>query len=367
MRNYLKEEPTRNYDYAEAGGKPYIIIRDKDGSTKKILIDKNAKYYNDLKKDIEDQGTTFDELRSEYIRRREKASKKEEEKEPPKQEQPKQEAPKQKPQSADIRGGDDKVDGYGKPKVDYTKKEPEPPKTKPIEVTPHTDTKTEPPKQAPRPRQTPQQKAGLPKSVPAAFVPDVVKYQKARQKAITSGNQKQMDKVRNDGMAIWAKLYGPGGKKELKYPTARQKEIFKQHSSNTTNQGSSGTLTSSQKDEILKRGAEARQSIEKEAQKRGIPKMDDKKLLGKVGAGVKFESTNIVKEPYDLILEYLLENGHADTIDEANYIMLKLDSQSIQTIVENVQGGPILPGEKGKKVYPKGKEPKPTGAQLPKV
>ena len=367
MRNYLKEEPTRNYDYAEAGGKPYIIIRNKDGSTKKILIDKNAKYYNDLKKDIEDQGTTFDELRSEYIRRREKASKKEEEKEPPKQEQPKKEAPKQKPQSADIRGGDDKVDGYGKPKVDYTKKEPEPPKTKPIEVTPHTDTKTEPPKQAPKPRQTPQQKAGLPKSVPAAFVPDVVKYQKARQKAITSGNQKQMDKVRNDGMAIWAKLYGPGGKKELKYPTARQKEIFKQHSSNTTNQGSSGTLTSSQKDEILKTGAEARQSIEKEAQKRGIPKMDDKKLLGKVGAGVKFESTNIVKEPYDLILEYLLENGHADTIDEANYIMLKLDSQSIQTIVENVQGGPILPGEKGKKVYPKGKEPKPTGAQLPKV
>ena len=167
-----------------------------------------------------------------------------------------------------------------------------------------------------------------------------------------------MDKVRNDGMAIWAKLYGPGGKKELKYPTARQKEIFKQHSSNTTNQGSSATLSPSQ---------EAGQSLEKEAQKRGIPKMDDKKLLGKVGAEVKFESTNIAKEPYDLILEYLLEKGHADTIDEANYIMLKLDSQSIQTIVENVQGGPILPGEKSKKVYPKGKEPKPTGAQLPKV
>ena len=159
-------------------------------------------------------------------------------------------------------------------------------------------------------------------------------------------------------MAIWAKLYGPGGKKELKYPTARQKEIFKQHSSNTTNQGSSATLSPSQ---------EAGQSLEKEAQKRGIPKMDDKKLLGKVGAEVKFESTDIAKEPYDLILEYLLENGHADTIDEANYIMLKLDSQSIKTIVENVQGGPILPGEKGKKVYPKGKEPKPTGAQLPKV
>ena len=357
MRNYLKEEPTRNFDYAEAGGKPYIIIRNKDGSTKKVLIDKNAKYYNDLKKDVESRGTTFDKLRDEFIRRKEQASKKEEENEPPKQQQP-----NQKPQVPDIRGGDGKT-RYGDRTPIEPKKEPDPKPDPKTEQKPQE----EPPKQAPKPRQTPQQKAGLPKSVPVALVPDVVKYQKARQKAVASGDQAQMDKVRNDGMAIWAKLYGPGGKKELKYPNAKQKEIFKQHSSNTTNQGSSGTLTSSQKTEILRRGAEARQSIEKEAQKRGIPKMDDKKLLGKVGAEVKFESTNIAKEPYDLILEYLLEKGHADTIDEANYIMLKLDSQSIQTIVENVQGGPILPGEKGKKVYPKGKEPKPTGAQLPKV
>jgi len=32
---------------------------------------------------------------------------------------------------------------------------------------------------------------------------------------------------------------------------------------------------------------------------------------------------------------------------------------------ENVESGPTLPGEKGKRVYPKGQEPKPTGAKLP--
>ncbi|AOV60299.1 hypothetical protein S820908_152 [Synechococcus phage S-CAM9] len=32
---------------------------------------------------------------------------------------------------------------------------------------------------------------------------------------------------------------------------------------------------------------------------------------------------------------------------------------------ENVMGGPVLPGEKGKKVYPRGQGPRPTGAQLP--
>lgn len=317
----------------------------------------NGVFHEIAKSEYDKQQFKDDLARYEKARGAEQLKKDSEKVQSSKTEDPKQEAPKEKPQLPDIRGGDGKTK-YGDGTPIETKKEPEPPKEKPQQ---------EPPKQAPKPKQTVQQKAGLPKSVPAAVVPDVVKYQKARQKAVSSGDQTQMDKVRNDGMAIWAKLYGPGGKKELKYPSAKQKEIFKQQSSNTTNQGSSGTLTSSQKTEILRRGAEARQSIEKEAQRRGIPKMDDKKLLGKVGAGVKFESTNTAKEPYDLILEYLLEKGHADTIDEANYIMLKLDSQSIQTIVENVQGGPILPGEKGKKVYPKGKEPKPTGAQLPKV
>jgi len=37
----------------------------------------------------------------------------------------------------------------------------------------------------------------------------------------------------------------------------------------------------------------------------------------------------------------------------------------VMVACENVEKGPILPGEKGKRVYPKGQEPKPTGAKLP--
>jgi len=341
MKNYLKEEPTRNYDYAEAGGKPYIIIRNKDGSTTKLLIDKNAKYYNDLKRDVERSGTNFNKLRDDFIRRKEAQANSQQE--PPKQNPPRQEPPKQNPPRQEP------------PKQNPPRQDPprqDPPRQDPPRQDPP---RQDPPRQdPPRPRQTPQQKAGLPASVPAAFVPDVVKYQKARQKAVASGDQKQMDKVRDSGMAIWAKLYGPGGKRELKYPTDRQKEIFKQHSSNTTSQTnqptsqtnqptsqtSSATLSPSQRSEILQRGAAARQSLETDAQQRGIPKMDDKKLLGKVGAQVKFakESTNITKEPYDLVLEYLLSEGHADTLDEANYIMLKMDSENIQKIVEAGEG-----------------------------
>jgi hypothetical protein len=39
-------------------------------------------------------------------------------------------------------------------------------------------------------------------------------------------------------------------------------------------------------------------------------------------------------DAYDLVLEYLFVTGHADTVQEANYIMMQMDSQSIGTIVE---------------------------------
>jgi hypothetical protein len=39
-------------------------------------------------------------------------------------------------------------------------------------------------------------------------------------------------------------------------------------------------------------------------------------------------------DAYDLVLEYLLDNGHVDSVDEAHYVMLEMDSQTIQSIVE---------------------------------
>jgi hypothetical protein len=42
-------------------------------------------------------------------------------------------------------------------------------------------------------------------------------------------------------------------------------------------------------------------------------------------------------EPYDVILNYLLSKGHADTLDEANYIMLEMDETAISTIIEQYE------------------------------
>ena len=52
----------------------------------------------------------------------------------------------------------------------------------------------------------------------------------------------------------------------------------------------------------------------------------------------------------------------ADYLDSAaDYV----DSGEMKA--ESVESGPILPKEKGKRVFPKGKEPKPTGAKLPTI
>ena len=43
-------------------------------------------------------------------------------------------------------------------------------------------------------------------------------------------------------------------------------------------------------------------------------------------------------DAYDLVLEYLLNNGHVDTVEEAHYVMMEMPAETIQTIVEGAVG-----------------------------
>jgi hypothetical protein len=57
------------------------------------------------------------------------------------------------------------------------------------------------------------------------------------------------------------------------------------------------------------------------------PKESDKK-------SDKKSETNESYDAYDLVLEYLFDNGHADTLAEAEYLMTELDESFIQSLVE---------------------------------
>ena len=46
-------------------------------------------------------------------------------------------------------------------------------------------------------------------------------------------------------------------------------------------------------------------------------------------------------EAYDIVLDYLVSEGHADTVDEAHYVMMQMDAEYIQDIVEKYPEKPI--------------------------
>jgi len=67
-------------------------------------------------------------------------------------------------------------------------------------------------------------------------------------------------------------------------------------------------------------------------------------LGGRLGAALSGKTSDFkFKEAYDVVLEYLLSGGHAETVEEANYIMMQMDQNTIQSIVESpsfeVKGG----------------------------
>ena len=58
--------------------------------------------------------------------------------------------------------------------------------------------------------------------------------------------------------------------------------------------------------------------------------------LDMIKKGKKFENY----EPYHIVLGYLLSEGHADTINEAHYVMTQMDDQTVQEIVA-LDEGPV--------------------------
>ena len=59
---------------------------------------------------------------------------------------------------------------------------------------------------------------------------------------------------------------------------------------------------------------------------------------GKSIPGFKYKKESY--EPYHIVLGYLLSEGHADTINEAHYVMTQMDDQTVQEIVA-LDEGPI--------------------------
>jgi len=80
---------------------------------------------------------------------------------------------------------------------------------------------------------------------------------------------------------------------------------------------------------------------------KGAGKSKSEQELSAVKAGV--EASKVKKEEYDaydLVLEYLLSQGHVETVEEALYVMMEMDAEVIQDIVSEAaepRGGGSAP------------------------
>ena len=52
------------------------------------------------------------------------------------------------------------------------------------------------------------------------------------------------------------------------------------------------------------------------------------------------KASSFKPEAYDVVLDYVLSEGHADSVEEAHYVMTQMDAETIQTIVEVLGGRP---------------------------
>ena len=294
-------------DYSRKDGKPGFTRRNKDGSTTFISLEdleregKKEQFLRDLEKNT---GKTFQQWEDSWLKRRGEAQLKRD------AEKLKAQSQAQQPQSHDLRGGDAKVDGYGKPKVDYTKIKVEPYKE------PETTPPTTPPTSAPK-NLTPQQRAYGPGS----------KLSKAQQAANLEYDRKRY-KLDDKGNPIIGKL-----RTDPKEARAARNFGLKKNIENFPNQ-----RVFVRPDDEPKKSA-----TDKTSSGAGSYAAYQNNVLKNIGSDYGRLPQNTIKpvakrtmkkEAYDVVLDYLLSEGHVDTVEEAHYVMLQMTSEHVQDIVE---------------------------------
>jgi hypothetical protein len=84
--------------------------------------------------------------------------------------------------------------------------------------------------------------------------------------------------------------------------------------------------------DALNKPAPANSALAKEQERR-------KREAEKAGKEAQAQTVNASYEydAYDLVLEYLFSQGHVETLEEANYVMLVMDAETIGSIVEECE------------------------------
>ena len=205
-----------------------------------------------------------------------------------------------KPQSADIRGGDDKVDGYGNPKVDYTKPQPQ---SQSLPVEPYTPPTTTPPT-APTPAKTY-------KVDGEDMTAERIRQEYDKRRYNKDGTLKPLKDLGD------ASGFGDRANRAV-FPNQRVTRRMQQQTPSNAATG----------------GVNPRAGSYAMMQKANMDNLTSNFGASPVGTIKPVAKRPMKQEAYDLVLDYLLSEGHVDTVEEAHYVMLQMTSEHVQDIVE---------------------------------
>ena len=198
----------------------------------------------------------------------------------------------------------------------------------------------------------------------------VAQYMAAAAAARKSGDPVQMAKVRDQGMAIWRDKYKDTLAKKVDFesrPTGRsigtgqsqmEKDAAELRAIRPAGKPGPDMGAAKPLQKVQAVSQPAATSLETQAQQQGVKPFDTSKLersrVRKPASSTGMVSASYEYEPYDLVLEYLLSEGHAETVEEAHYVMMQMDAEYIQSIVEDSAPIPNIPSPVTK---PKDKKP----------
>ena len=219
--------------------------------------------------------------------------------------------PKEKPKQKfpDLRGGDDKVDGYGNPKVDYTKTQPTSIKVEPY--TPPTTTTSTPTPPKDEKKYKFSDKEGSYNLTKADINK---KYDELR---------KNPARAKDFGLNANAAIF-PNQKIFVDPKTGKRPSRFSDFTNSTTTKNPTNAATGGVNPRAGTYAAELKRTTDALSSNFGaLPK-----------GTIKPAAQRMKKEAYDLVLDYLLSEGHVDTVEEAHYVMLQMTSEHVQQVVE---------------------------------
>ena len=217
--------------------------------------------------------------------------------------------------------------------------------SKPPAAPPPRPSSTPPAAPAPAPARPSGPSGTTPAPAPAAPKPSpVAAYMKAAADARKSGDPAQMAKVRDMGMDIWRKS-------NPKLAAAADERARIRGTAQTDNplmkdMRGGLSLTPSVQAPAVKNLGSGQQSLSQNPNaaiaatpKPQVPPVTASKdaTMNKTADELSknpLKKQEVKKEAYDIVLDYLLSEGHADTLSEAHYVMLQMDAEHIQNIVE---------------------------------